>query len=228
MITHQTNSQGTTMAVFHYSRVSTEEQSVENQRITAQGSDFKVDHWFYDKGVSGGVAALDRKYFKMMSDQMQSQDCLLVSSVDRIGRNTADVISTIEHFQQRGIQVCVLAYGKLDLTSEIGMAMISIAAVFAQLERSYLKTRTKAGMKRVQEAGVKLGQPMKIAPDDLSDIVVERNKGVSLQALSEKYKISKNAINENVKRWGTDIVGYCGEYNARQTQYANKAIALRS
>lgn len=214
----------TIMAVFHYSRVSTDEQSVENQRITAEDSDYKVDHWFYDKGVSGGILALDRKYFKLMSDQMVEGDCLLVSSVDRIGRNTADVIKTIEHFQSRNIKVCVLAYGSLDLTSEIGMAMISIAAVFAQLERSYLKTRTKAGMKRVKEAGVKIGQPLKITPDNLSDIVKERAQGVSFEAIGKKYSMSKNTIQLGVKRWGGDLDGYRKEFATRQQQYSSKML----
>lgn len=208
------------MAVFHYSRVSLDEQTVENQRVSAENSSYKVDHWFYDSGVSGGVFALDRKYFSLMASKMVHGDTLIVASVDRIGRNTADVIKTIEHFQSRGIKVCVLAYGSLDLTSEIGMAMISIAAVFAQLERSELRRRTKAGMVRVKQEGVKLGQPLKISPDTLEAVVVDKESGMTLKELAAKYSVVKSTLNANLLKWGDNLTGYREEFNARQAQYA--------
>lgn len=212
------------MSVYHYSRVSLDEQTVENQRIAAENSDYKIDYWFYDSGVSGGVFALERKYFKLMSEQMVAGDCLLVSSVDRIGRNTADVIKTIEHFQARGIKVCVLAYGNMDLTSEIGMAMISIAAVFAQLERADLQRRTRAGMRRVKDEGVKLGPPLKITPDTLECAAADVKSGLSLAQICEKYKLAKNTLQTNLTKWGNRLQDYREEYNARLNQYAARQV----
>lgn len=211
------------MSVYHYSRVSLDEQTVENQRITAENSDYKIDYWFYDSGVSGGVFALDRKYFSKMSEQMVAGDCLLVSSVDRIGRNTADVIKTIEHFQARNIKVCILAYGNMDLTSEIGMAMISIAAVFAQLERSDLQRRTRAGMKRVKDEGIKLGPPLKIAPDTLEMAVHDQRDGLTLLQICTKYSLAKNTLQTNLTKWGNRLQDYRNEYDARVSQYALRA-----
>lgn len=211
------------MSIYHYSRVSLAEQTTENQSLAVKQAGYNVDYWYSDSGVSGGVDALHREQFALMSAKMERGDTLIVSAVDRIGRKTANVISTIEDFHKRGIKVIVLAYGSLDLASDIGMAMISIAAVFAQLERADLKARTKRGMARVKESGTRLGQPLKITPDMMESIASKKQQGISIESIAQSVGIAKNTVQRNLAKWGGDLQGYRKEYSARKEQYAMNA-----
>lgn len=214
------------MAVFHYSRVSLEEQTTENQKLVVESSGYSIDHWYSDKGVSGGVKALDRPEFAAMFAQLTQGSVLVVNSVDRIGRDTIDVLSTIDACAAKGAKVCVLAYGNLDLTSEMGRVIVTMAAAFAQLERSYLKTRTKAGMARTKAAGTKLGPPLKIAPDTLEQILVAKKEGLTLEKISNKFSIPRNTLQKNVVKWGNNLQGYRQEYDSRVAQYSTKKLAI--
>ena len=214
------------MAVFHYSRVSLEEQTTENQKLVVESSGYSIDHWYSDKGVSGGVKALDRPEFAAMFAQLTQGSVLVVNSVDRIGLDTIDVLSTIDACAAIGAKVCVLAYGNLDLTSEMGRVIVTMAAAFAQLERSYLKTRTRSGMARTKAAGTKLGPPLKIAPDTLEQILVAKGKGLTLEKISNKFSIPRNTLQKNVAKWGNNLQGYRQEYDSRVAQHSTKKLAI--
>lgn len=214
------------MAVFHYSRVSLEEQTTENQKLVVESSGYSIDHWYSDKGVSGGVKALDRPEFAAMFAQLTQGSVLVVNSVDRIGRDTIDVLSTIDACAAKGAKVCVLAYGNLDLTSEMGRVIVTMAAAFAQLERSYLKTRTRSGMARTKAAGTKLGPPLKIAPDTLEQILVAKGQGLTLEKISNKFSIPRNTLQKNVAKWGNNLQGYRQEYDSRVAQHSTKKLAI--
>jgi DNA invertase Pin-like site-specific DNA recombinase len=205
---------------YFYTRVSLEEQTTENQKLAAKAAGLTIDECFTDHGVSGGVKAMERPEFARMAALVKAGDILAVNSVDRIGRDTVDVLSTVEMFQAKGVKVCVLAYGNLDLTSDMGKMILTIAAGFAALERSNLRTRTKQGMARTKAQGTKLGRPLKITPDTLADILKDRDAGVPLEGLSQKYKIPRNTIHKNVAKWAGKVEDYRVEYKAREVQYA--------
>lgn len=212
------------MAVFHYSRVSKEDQTVENQRLAAKQSSYIIDHWYADEGVSGGVKALDRPQFAEMMNHIQAGDTLIVSAADRIGRNTVDVISTVEKFQEMQVKVIIMAYGSLDLTSEIGMVVLSVAATFAQMERNSLKARTKAGIERTRSQGTKLGAPLKITPKDLKTMKEMADKGDNLNKIGSIFGFPRNTVERNLALWGDKLEEYKVEYNKRAAQYSsNKA-----
>lgn len=206
--------------VYFYTRVSLDEQTTENQKLAAKAAGLTIDECFTDHGVSGGVKAMERPEFARMASLVKAGDVLAVNSVDRIGRDTVDVLSTVEMFQAKGVKVCVLAYGNLDLTSDMGKMILTIAAGFASLERSSLRTRTKQGMARTKAQGTKLGRPLKIAPDTLVDILRDREAGVPLEGLSQKYNIHRNTIHKNVTKWAGKVEDYRVEYKAREVQYA--------
>lgn len=213
------------MTIFHYSRVSTDEQTTENQKLAAVSAGYSVDYWYADSGVSGSIPAIQRIEFSKMFAEAKQGDVLLVSSVDRIGRNTVDVLNTVDSCQKKGIKVCVLAYGNLDITSDMGRVVLTMAATFAELERSYLISRTKAGMKRTAAQGTKLGPPLKLLPETLKAIIKEKEEGATTEAISEKYGIHRNTVQRNIKEWGGNMEGYCKEYKLREAQYKKNTIA---
>lgn len=211
------------MAVFHYSRVSTNKQFVENQQITVNNSMFAIDHYYSDTGVSGGVDALDRDQFSEMVSKMVSGDVLVITDVSRLGRNTIDVLTTVKKFKEMGVSVCALNYGSTDLTSDVGQFILTMAAGFAELERADLKRKTRAGLIRTKESGTKLGQPLKITPETLEAIVSDKKDGMTLDKMAAKHSIVKSTLHANLIKWGDNLSGYRDEFNVRQAQYALKA-----
>lgn len=207
------------MATYFYSRVSTDMQTVENQQEVARTSGMTIDHWFADEGVSGGVKCFDRPQFKVMVAQMEAGSTIVTTAVDRIGRNTVDVIQTIEKLAKMGISVFIMTFGKIDLTSEIGMMVLTIGAAFAQMEKTAIKRRTKEGMARVKKQGVKLGQPLKITPEQLGKMYEMEEEGMNVNRIATEFGMQRNTVDRNMQTWKGNLDGYTKEYNDRQEQY---------
>jgi len=75
------------MAIFRYGRVSTKEQQSENQRLELVRAGYDVSYWFADKGVSGKVLAMQRAQFRILLDKICDGENLVVSKLDRLGRD---------------------------------------------------------------------------------------------------------------------------------------------
>lgn len=98
------------MAVIGYLRVSTGEQSIGAQRHSIEQT-HKVETWFADEGVSGAVEALQRPEFAELFKFIRKGDTLIVPAVDRLGRNTIDVLDTVEALQGKGVSIISLREG---------------------------------------------------------------------------------------------------------------------
>ena len=85
---------------------------------------------------------------------------LVVTKLDRLGRNTIDVATTVQRLlATRGVRVHCLALGGVDLTSPAGRMTMSVIAAVAQFERDLLVERTQAGLDRARSEGKILGRP---------------------------------------------------------------------
>ena len=148
--------------VFAYARVSTVEQLTENQRAQIAEAGYKIDvRRYVEEHVSGSVPAMVRPGFKKLLDKMESGDTLVVTKLDRIGRDSIDVQKTVELFTQHGIRLIVLQLGNLDLTSSSGALMVKVLAAVADFERELIVERTLAGQARARAAGTHMGRPAK-------------------------------------------------------------------
>ena len=117
--------------VFAYCRVSTADQTTTNQcnEIAAAGFDVKPSRTIAET-ISGSVAASERKGFSALLGKLEDGDVLVVTKLDRLGRNAMDVRATVEALAGMGVRVHCLALGGVDLTSPAGkMTMQVIAAV---------------------------------------------------------------------------------------------------
>jgi putative DNA-invertase from lambdoid prophage Rac len=182
------------MATFGYTRVSTKEQTVENQRREIEAAGYQANFWFEDEGVSGKVSAVQRPKFVELRGKIRDGETLVVTKLDRLGRDAQDVGATIEMLAARGIEVVVLQLGKLDLTSAAGKLMLTMLAAVAEMERDLLVERTQSGLERAKAEGKVLGRPMKTSDEQRVAIKVAHGAGETVSALAREYGVSRASI----------------------------------
>jgi DNA invertase Pin-like site-specific DNA recombinase len=147
-----------------YLRVSRDGQTTENQRIVlaelAERRGFGIVHPYQDQGISGGKGRDKRPAFEqMLNDAMRRRfDVLLVWSMDRLGRSVLHVAQAMAELGVAGVALISEQQG-IDGTGPFGRAMMQMATVFAELERSMIRSRVMGGLDRVLAQGKKLGRP---------------------------------------------------------------------
>ena len=182
------------MAIFGYGRVSTLDQTTENQRQEIERAGYHVEYWFSDSGISGKVHASQRPQFKALLLQIRDGETLVVAKLDRLGRDAQDVGATIKSLASREIKVIVLQLGAMDLGSPAGKLMLTMLAAVAELERDLLIERTQSGLARAKSEGKVLGRPVKTSDSERTEIVKMRGMGLSISALSRTFKVSRASI----------------------------------
>lgn len=212
------------MKSYAYLRVSKDDLVSGNQKTTITNAGFNIDEFFAEEGVSGSTKAMERPEFKKMIAKMEKGDRIVVTMIDRLGRSASDVLNTIEELSKRGVSVVVMQFGGVDVTSATGKLIVTVMAACAELELNNLKERTKMGMQRTREQGTKLGRPLKITPEDMECIVVEKQQGYSVDSIASRRNIPVATVYQNLKKWGEDLEGYRKEYVGRMEQYSLKAV----
>ena len=179
-------------AILAYSRVSTDEQSTEAQRYAiAERYRIEGDHWFEDESVSGSVKALKRPGFAGLFKFARKGDTVIVAAIDRLGRDTIDVLETVESLKLKGVAVISMREG-FDLGTPIGKCMLTMLAAVADLERSNIKARQMAGIVRAKAQGRALGR--KKAIDDAAVAQWRRSTGASVQLTAAQFGISVASV----------------------------------
>ena len=183
------------MRVFAYGRVSTAAQTPSNQlhELQSLGHEIQPQRWFSDT-ISGKMPSSKRPEFMKMLERMEAGDMLLVSKLDRIGRDMVDVISTLRSLAARSIRVKVLALGDVDLTSTAGKAVVGILAVVAEMERDLLVERTQAGLARAKAEGTPLGRPAKTSKEDRQQIRERLAKGDTVSQVARDFGVSRGTV----------------------------------
>lgn len=187
--------------VFAYLRVSTADQTTENQLREIEGAGFVVaPQRAITETISGSVAAAERPAFAKLVDRLEEGDVLLVTKLDRLGRNAMDVRSTVERLDRSGVRVHCLALGGVDLTSAAGKMTMSVIAAVAEFERDLLIERTQTGLARAKAEGKALGRPSSLTQQQQSEIRIQRASGASLGKLAKSYGVTRSAIQRVEKR----------------------------
>lgn len=187
------------MAVFGYGRVSTKEQTTQNQRREIEAVGYKTDYWYADEGVSGKVSAAQRPQFAKMLSQIRDGETLVVTKLDRLGRDAQDIGATIKALAARCIVVIVLQLGKLDLTSAAGKLMLNMLAAVAEMERDLLVERTQSGLARAKAEGKTLGRPTSTTNEQREAMTRQHQAGESISALARTFGISRASVMRVVK-----------------------------
>lgn len=182
--------------IFAYARVSTSDQTTDNQIREIEAAGFAIEgaKRVVTETISGSVAALERPGFAKLIDRLESGDALIVTKLDRLGRNAMDVRATVELLASHGIRVHCLALGGMDLTSAAGKMTMGVIASVAEFERDLLIERTQAGLTRARAEGKTLGRPSALTTDEQGEVLRHLAAGEAVAKLARDFNTSRTTI----------------------------------
>ena len=197
---HEQKPRASRTRVVLYARVSTNDQTTENQlralREHAKRAGWQIVGEFTDHAVSGtrekrpGLDAL------MADARRRRFDLIAVAALDRLGRNLRHLVTLLDELQHLSIGLVSLREA-LDLTSPIGRAMFALVGVLAEVERAWIVERTHAGLRRARAQGKRLGRPRVITdPGKLRQLLAN---GTSDRAVARAFKVSEGTVRRAVQ-----------------------------
>ncbi|HCO9610876.1 TPA: recombinase family protein [Escherichia coli] len=181
--------------IFAYCRVSTLEQTTENQRREIESAGFNVrPQRIIEEQISGSVAASERPGFNRLLDRLESGDVLIVTKLDRLGRNAMDIRKTVEQLTESGIRVHCLALGGVDLTSSAGKMTMQVISAVAEFERDLLLERTYSGIARARDAGKRFGRSPLLNEEQKQKVLERIKSGASISAIAREFRTTRQTI----------------------------------
>jgi putative DNA-invertase from lambdoid prophage Rac len=180
---------------FAYVGVSTAGQTTENQIGEIEAAGFKIEpRRVITETASGSTAIALRRGFMRLLDRLETDDVLIVTKLDRLGRDAIDVSATVARLGEMSVRVHCLALGGVDLTSAAGRMTMGVINAVAQFERDLLIERTQSGLQRAKADGKILGRPATL--DEQARAIVWRQlaAGVSVSAVAKQFGTSRQTI----------------------------------
>lgn len=181
------------MAKIGYARVSSLQQDLTEQLEALKN--YGCEKIF--SGKHSGKAKDNKEQLEKMLDYVREGDTVVVTKVDRLGRSLSQVLNVLEEFRKEGIGFVAIQQG-IDTTRKndaLTIAMIHLLGLFAELERSFIVERTQEGIRAKKERGEKCGgRPAALTDDKKKKLIEDIKKGISLNELAFKYKVSKSTV----------------------------------
>ena len=187
-----------------YLRVSTTEQSTDNQerelRATADRLGHTIVEVYRDFGISGGKGRNKRPAFDQLHKDASRRhfDVVMAWSVDRLGRSLQDLVVFLNHLQDTKVELFLHQQG-LDTTTASGRAMFGMLSVFSEFEKSIITERVKAGMARVKasgktKSGRAIGRPRCLSLLQKDEVRKRKVGGETVRFLANAYGVSTGTI----------------------------------
>lgn len=186
-----------------YTRVSTDQQTVENQlqalHDIAERSDWTIVHIFTDEGISGAKGRDQRPGLDALLKAVARREINLVAawSVDRLGRSLSDLIGFLSDLQGQGCDL-FLHQQALDTSTPSGKMLYGMLSVFADFERSVIAARVRAGQDRARAKGVRFGRPP-MPVYRLERVKKALRDGLSIRATAKATGVSTASV-QRIKR----------------------------
>lgn len=191
-----------TSRTYIYCRVSTHEQTTENQVIAIEKAGYNAPKQrIFADTCSGGKHTSERPEWQRLIDRVEEGDEIVVLKLDRLGRDAIDVQKTAEDLLGRGIKLVVLDLPVSDLSSAEGRMMLGMFAVFARFEKDRLVERTKEGLERAKKQGKTLGRP--VATETTSKVQQCKQEGLNQVKTAERLGISLSTVK---RHWKAEVV----------------------
>ena len=175
------------MRLFGYARVSTSQQSLDLQVKALRNEGVRANRIFTDK-ISGGH--LNREGLQMLRLKVEEGDVILVKKLDRLGRDTADMIQLIKEFDDMGVAIRFLDDG-ISTEGTMGKMVVTILSAVAQAERQRILERTNEGRLEAKAKGIKFGRKPSV---DKEKIRTLRSQGVGATEIARQLNIGRSTV----------------------------------
>jgi len=218
---------------YGYVRVSTSEQGdsglgVAAQRRALTDAGVEPDVWVEDIGVSGAVAPAVRPGAAELLGVIRRGDTLAVSKLDRLGRDTLDVLALAKLAGDEGWRLVILDLG-LDTATPVGKFSLTVLAAVAQLERDLIAERTRDALAALRRRGVRTGRPPSLSEPVRRRIAEELQSGSTLQAVADGLNRDEIATARGGATWRPSSVAAVRDSLALDAELAAaRASALGS
>lgn len=175
------------MRLFGYARVSTNQQSLDIQVKALKEAGVAASRIFTDKasGSSG-----DRDGLRLLRVKVEEGDVILVKKLDRLGRDTADMIALIKEFDGMGVSIRFLDDG-ISTEGATGKMVVTILSAVAQAERQRILERTNEGRLEAKSKGVKFGRRRTV---DRKKVLALREQGMEAADISRQMGIGRSTV----------------------------------
>ena len=175
------------MRLFGYARVSTSQQSLDLQVKALRNEGVRANRIFTDK-ISG--VHLNREGLQMLRLKVEEGDIILVKKLDRLGRDTADMIQLIKEFDDMGVAIRFLDDG-ISTEGTMGKMVVTILSAVAQAERQRILERTNEGRLEAKAKGIKFGRKPSV---DKEKVRTLRSQGVVATEIARQLNIGRSTV----------------------------------
>ena len=175
--------------IYGYARVSTDGQSVDAQvrQLTKAGCK-KV----FRETASG--AQTDRAQLRKVLAELEADDVLMVTRLDRLARSTGDLLNTLATITDRKADFRSLGDTWADTTTAHGRLMLTVLGGLAEFERELIRARTGEGRARAVARGVKMGRKPKMTQHQVKEALRRRGAGEPMRDIARSYNVSHSTI----------------------------------
>jgi len=174
---------------YGYARVSTDDQNADLQLAALKRAG--CESIFKDEGISG--ATIKRPALLRCLKALEPGDTLIVWKLDRLGRSLRDLIAMLDDLRARGIKFQSITE-HIDTETPTGRAMWQMIGVLAELERSMITERTRAGVKAAQHRGVKFGRKPKMTPQQITHARKLIDEGEDRAKVAALFKVGRKTL----------------------------------
>jgi DNA invertase Pin-like site-specific DNA recombinase len=176
--------------IYGYARVSTEAQDLTSQLAQLEAAG--CERLFWEK-ISGATA--ERPQLKKLLAAVAHGDVVIIPAVDRLSRDTTDLLIIARDLQNAGTGLRSLAEPVVDTTSDFAEVVLAILGVAAKLERRRIRERTARGRADAKAKGVKFGRKPKLTPHQRREAIKRRDiDGETLRSIGRSYNVSAQTI----------------------------------
>lgn len=187
-----------------YSRVSTQNQQCLNQVLEmteyTKRSNLEIVKTYQDESISSRKEISQRTQLSQMLSDANSRkfDVLVVSSIDRLARNTKECIEIVNHLNELEIDIVFLREC-VDTRTSVGKMIFHVFSSLAEYEREMIRERIMSGLNRAREQGKKLGRKTKVNESLITAVKLLRGKEMSIKNISKELKIGVGTVYSALK-----------------------------
>ncbi|WP_163971813.1 recombinase family protein [Oceanobacillus halotolerans] len=180
--------------IYGYARVSTKEQNLETQLVQLES--FKCDVIIEEKHTG---STMKRPKLEALLQELKAGDKLIITRVDRLGRNTQQLLSLVEELQERDITLYIIELG-MEATHRNGKLFLTILSALAENERELLAEKRTAGIKNAKEKGIKLGRKGKSKKQVEHAIDLWKQNDKTIKQIESATGVSKSILYRELQK----------------------------